>query len=138
MSTEETKALARQAMERLDQRDLDGVLALYAAGTQHHGFAPQTLDNDGYKQAMSALLTAFPDSRFPVSEIIAEGDEAAVRHNFRGTHQGEFQGIAPTGKQITISSICTLHISNGKVTETWLNADFLGLLQQIGAVPTQG
>jgi predicted ester cyclase len=60
------------------------------------------------------------------------------RTTFSGTHQGEFQGIAPTGKRITITSISVSRITNGKVVEDWTVLDMLGMLQQLGVVPTPG
>ena len=138
MSTEETAAVAKQMMERLDQRDLDGVLALATDDAVWHGFAPEPLDNAGYRQAISAFLDAYPDSRFPIDDVIAEGDRVAIRHSLRGTHRAPFQGIAPTGKAIKVSAIATFRVVNGKVAETWLNADLLGMLQQLGAIPAPG
>jgi steroid delta-isomerase-like uncharacterized protein len=136
MSTEATKMIARRVMERLDQRDLDGLLALCADDAVWHGFAPQALDNAGYREAISAFLEAYPDSRFPIDDVIAEGDTVAIRHSLRGTHRAAFQGIPPTGKQVRVNAIATFRVVNGKATETWLNADILGMLQQLGAVPT--
>jgi steroid delta-isomerase-like uncharacterized protein len=138
MSTEETKAIAQRVMERLDQRDLDGVLALCADDAVWYGFAPQPLDKQGYRQAISAFLTAYPDSRFPVDQWIVEADKAVARHSLRGTHKAEFQGIPPTGKQVKVNGIAIFRIADGKVVETWLNADILGMLQQLGVVPTPG
>ena len=134
MSTEATKTIARHHMERLNQRDLDGVLQLYTADARCHGFAPEPLDRDGYRHSMGMLLAAFPDSRFTVDELIAEGDMVAIRHHLHGTHQGEFQGIPPTGKQVTVTAIGILHVMDDRIVETWLNADFLGLLQQLGVI----
>jgi steroid delta-isomerase-like uncharacterized protein len=122
-------------MERLDQRDLDGVLALAAPGAVWHGFAPQPLDNAGYRLAISAFLDAYPDSRFPVDDVIAEGDKVAIRHSLRGTHRAAFQGIPPTGKSVKVSASATFRVVNDKVAETWPNADLLGMLQQLGAIP---
>ena len=138
MSTEETKAIARRLMERLDQRDLDGVLALCTDDAVWHGFAPEPLDNDGYRQAISMFLDAYPDSRFPIDDVIAEGDKAAIRHSLRGTQQAAFQNIPPTGKQVKVNAIVTFRVVNGKIAETWLNADILGMLQQLGAIPSPG
>jgi steroid delta-isomerase-like uncharacterized protein len=135
MSLEETKTLARRHMDLLDQRNVEAARAMYLPDAQFHGFAPQTLDLNGYQQVMSALLTAFPDSHFIVDDLIAEGDKVVIRHHLQGTHRGEFQGIPPTGKQVTVSAIGILRIVNGRIAETWLNADFLGLLQQLGVVP---
>ena len=135
MSTEATKAIARRHMERLNQRDLDGVLQLYTADARCHGFAPEPLDRDGYQQSMRMLLAAFPDSRFTVDEMIAEGDKVVIRHHLHGTHQSEFQGIPPTGKQVTVAAIGILKVVDDRIAETWLNADFLGLLHQLGVIP---
>jgi steroid delta-isomerase-like uncharacterized protein len=135
MSLEETKTLARRHMDLLDQRNVEAACAMYLPDAHCHGFAPQTLDLNGYQQVMSALLTAFPDSHFLVDDLLAEGDKAVIRHRLQGTHRGEFQGIPPTGKQVTISAIGILRITSGRIAETWLNADFLGLMQQLGVVP---
>jgi steroid delta-isomerase-like uncharacterized protein len=138
MSTEETKIVGRGVMERLDQRDLDGVLALCADAAIWHGFAPQPLDNAGYRQAISAFLNAYPDSRFSIDDVIAEGDTVVIRHSLRGTHQAAFQDIPPTGKQVKVGGIATFRVVNGKIAETWLDADILGMLQQLGAIPAPG
>lgn len=138
MSLEENKNIVRQHMEGLDQRNLEGVLKYYAPEAHCHGLAPQTLDSGGYRQAMLALFAAFPDSRFSTQAIIAEGDKVAVQHSLKGTHLGEFQGIPPTGKPVNISAIAILQFADGKVIETWLNADFLGMLQQLGVAVDGG
>jgi predicted ester cyclase len=135
MSTEEIRAIARQHMAWLDQRDLDRALEQYTADARCHGFAPEVLDRVGYKHSMSLLFAAFPDSHFTVDDMIAEGEKVAIRHSLHGTHQGEFQGILPTGKQVTVSAIGILRVVNGEIAESWLNADFLGLMQQLGVVP---
>jgi steroid delta-isomerase-like uncharacterized protein len=138
MPAADTKGVARRTMEELDKRNLDGVVANYTADCTFHGFAPQTLDVSGYMENMSALLAAFPDSRFPVDDIVTEGDRVAVRHRMRGTHRGAFQGIPPTGKPVEISAIAIFRMSGDKVQEIWLNADFLGMMQQLGVIPAPG
>lgn len=135
MSTEQNKMTVRRLMEALDRRDLNGVITDYAPDCKFHGFAPLTLDVAGYKQMMSVLLAAFPNSHFSIDDIIAEGNLVAARHSMQGTHQAEFQGIPPTGKQVTVPAIAIFRLIGGKVTEVWLNADFLGLLQQLRVVP---
>jgi steroid delta-isomerase-like uncharacterized protein len=133
--TEMNKIVARETMEALDRRDLDGVRAKAAPDARFYGWAPEPLNADGYKGFMSALLAAFPDSRFPVDDVIAEGDKVAVRHRLQGTHQAEFQGIPATGKKVEIGGIVIFRIENGMIAEAWLNADLLGMLQQLGVVP---
>jgi steroid delta-isomerase-like uncharacterized protein len=133
--SEINKTIARQTMEALHQRDLDGVRAAVAPGARFYGWAPVPLDVDGYQGFMSALLAAFPDSRFLVDDVIAEGDKVAVRHRLQGTHRAEFQGIPATGKQVEVGGIVIFRIENGAIVEAWLNADLMGMLQQLGAVP---
>jgi steroid delta-isomerase-like uncharacterized protein len=135
MSTEESKRIARDVFDALNRRDLDSVVAYYAPDCRFHGWPPQTMDVDGYKATMSALLAAFPDSRFSVDDVIAAGGKVAVRHSFQGSQQAEFQGIPATGRQVHVPAIVILDIRDGEVTEAWLNADFLGMLQQLGAIP---
>lgn len=135
--TEMNKTIALQTMEALHQRDLDGVRANMAPESRFYGWAPEPLDADGHKAFMSALLTAFPDSRFIVDDVIAEGDKVAVRHRLQGTHQAELQGIPPTGRQVEVNGIVIFRIENGKVAEAWLNADIMGMMQQLGVVPAQ-
>jgi steroid delta-isomerase-like uncharacterized protein len=129
--------VARQVMERLDQRDLEGVYALYDPAATFYGWAPQPLDKEGSRQFMAALLEAFPDSRFPVEDWIVSEDTAVARHRLSGTHQGEFQGVPATGRRVDVSAIVILKVKNGKVTEGHLSADNLGLLQQLGVIPVQ-
>jgi steroid delta-isomerase-like uncharacterized protein len=133
--TEMNKTVALQTMEALHQRDLDGVRANVASTARFYGWAPEPLDADGHKAFMSALLTGFPDSKFVVDDVIAEGDKVAVRHRLQGTHQAELPGIPATGRQVEISGIVIFRIENGMVAEAWLNADIMGMMQQLGVVP---
>jgi len=135
MTIEANKNLVNDCMTKLDQRDLDGVLGYFAPDALFHGWAPQTIGLDGYTENMSALLAAFPDSRFGIDDIIAEGNRVVARHHLKGTHNGDFNGIPATGRSVTVAATATFRIEDGKVRESWLNADFLGLLQQLGAIP---
>ena len=133
--TKMNKTIAQQTMQALHERDLDGVRANVAPTARFYGWAPEPLDADGHKAFMSALLAAFPDSKFIVDDVIAEGDKVAVRHRLQGTHQAELQGIPATGKQVEIGGIVIFRIENGMVAEAWLNADLMGMMQQLGVVP---
>jgi steroid delta-isomerase-like uncharacterized protein len=132
---EMNKTIAQQTMDALHNRDLDGVRALVAPDARFYGWAPEPLDADGHKGFMSALLAAFSDSKFIVDDVIAEGDKVAVRHRLQGTHQAAFQGIPATGKSVEVNGIVIFRIANGKIAEAWLNADIMGMLQQLGVVP---
>ena len=82
--------------------------------------------------------TALGDFRVTVENIVAEGDKVALHLTWGGTHKGEFAGIAPTGKQATMTVINIYRVEGGKIAEQWAVADMLGLMQQLGAVPPPG
>lgn len=77
------------------------------------------------------LTAAFPDLQIDIDDLIAEQDKVVARLTFRGTHRGDFRGIAPTGRTVTFTAIRIYGISGGKVTESWACQDALGLLQQL-------
>ena len=93
---------------------------------------------EGEKERVGLTRAAFPDATLTIEDMIAEGDRVAVRRTFRGTHKGEFMGIAPTGKQVAISGISIFRIAEGKVVEGWVEPGYVGILHHLGAVPTQG
>lgn len=133
--SEMNKTLALQTMEALHQRNLDSVRANMAPDARFYGWAPAPLDADGHREFMSALLTAFPDSNFIIDDVIAEGNKVAVRHRLQGTHQAELQGIPATGRSVEVSAIVVFRIESGRIVEAWLNADIMGMMQQLGVVP---
>jgi predicted ester cyclase len=136
MSTITTKTLAQRYFTYLDRQDLAGLRTMFAPTLKFHGLAPQTLDREGVVGAMAMFFASFPDARMPAHEIIVEGNSAAIRHAFIGTHQAAFQGIPPTNTPVTVAANLTLHFdAEGQVCEGWLNADLLGLLQQLGTMP---
>ena len=90
---------------------------------------------DGFKQLLTMYRTAFPDCAMTVEEQIAEGDRIVTRWTARGTHRGELFGIAPTGKQITVTGIVISRFAQGKLVEDLEIYDSLGLMRQFGVVP---
>jgi predicted ester cyclase len=90
---------------------------------------------EAFKQTRTMMYTGFPDLHWTIEEIIAEGETVAERLSARGTHEGEFMGVPPTGKWVEFQAMAIFHISEGKVLESRGMPDMLGLLQQIGAVP---
>jgi predicted ester cyclase len=92
-----------------------------------------------FKQFASDQFVALPDNHVTVDDVIVEGDRTVVRCTSTGTHEGEFMGIPATNKKITMSMISiTRHNTAGKVVEQWDRYDTLGLMQQLGLVPTPG
>jgi steroid delta-isomerase-like uncharacterized protein len=136
MSIEDNKALVRRGIEEAwNQRNLAVLDELYAPDFVYHS---DLTSLEAYKQAIELNLTAFPDLHFTIEDMVAEGDRVGARWTFRGTHQGLFQDIPPTGKQVTITGISIFRVANGKGVEVWTDADYLGMLQQLGVVPALG
>jgi steroid delta-isomerase-like uncharacterized protein len=90
---------------------------------------------DGLKQLARGYRDAFPDLNIRIEEQIAEGDMVATRWTATGTHKGELFGISPTGKQATVGGMTLDRFSGGKMGESWVYWDTLGLMQQLGAIP---
>jgi steroid delta-isomerase-like uncharacterized protein len=89
----------------------------------------------GYLEIIGMMRSGFPDIQWRLEEMIAEGDQVAARFTMRGTHQGVFFGVPPTGKKIAVSAMNFYRLSGGQFVEERGQPDLLGLLQQIGAVP---
>lgn len=137
--SEENKAIIRRFIEDVNKRDQAVAAKLIATNFISHipGFAGiQGLE--GWKQIDTTLRTAFPDGQWTIEDMVAEGDKVVARLTARGTHQGEYRGIPPTGKQVTVQGTVTYRISGGQIAEYWGNADDLGLMQQLGVVPPIG
>ena len=99
------------------------------------GFAP---DREGLKAILTTMHSAFPDLRMTVEDVIAEGDKVVQRRVYQGTHKGELFGIPATGKSVSVSQIIVSRLADGKFVEEWAETDFLGMLQQLGAIPEMG
>jgi steroid delta-isomerase-like uncharacterized protein len=89
----------------------------------------------GYLEIIGMMRGGFPDVQWTLEEMIAEGDNVAARFTMRGTHQGKFFGVPPTGKKIAVQAMNFYRWSNGQIVGERGQPDFLGLLQQIGAAP---
>ncbi len=89
----------------------------------------------GYLEILAMMRSGFPDVQWTLEEMIAEGDNVAARFTMKGTHQGSFFGVPPTGRKITVQAMNFYHWSNGQIVGERGQPDFLGLLQQIGAAP---
>ena len=138
MSTEDNKALTRRAYEALNQRNWAAFAELVTPDFVLHNASLTIQGLEAYKQFLSMYYAAFPDASVTIEDLIAEGDTVVVRQTFRGTHAGDLMGIAPTGKQISGTGVQITRIANGKAVEQWFNGDDLGLLQQLGVVPSMG
>ena len=139
MSTEQNKMLARRLFEEVwNSKNLAVLDEMLAPNFVFHNSVQTFYGPEGFKQFATTYHTAFPEAHFTIEDTIAEGDTVVLRWTARGTHSGELLGIAPSGKQVTVSGITITLISHGKTVESWGEFDALGMLQQIGVIPKMG
>ena len=138
MDTEHNKAIVRQVVEELqNEHNLDAVDALFAADFVDHSVPPGLPpDRSGVKMQFAMFFRAFPDLHVQIHDQVAEGDLVVTRKTFHGTHQGDLMGIPPTGRSVAFDVIDFLSVRDGKITGHWNVVDQLGLMRQIGAIPT--
>ena len=120
MSLEENKAVVFRLVEAWNTGNMtlfDDILS--PDYTDHDALQGQAQGLEGYKQIGALYLSIFPDLNITINEMIAEGDKVAVMSTLQGTHQGEFMGMAPTGKQVTATAINIYRIANNKLVEEW-------------------
>ena len=139
MSAEENKAIIRRIDQEVWNQGkydvIDEVIADDCLQTIV-GVPEPIRGPQGFRQFATMYKTAFPDMSLTEDQQIAEGDLVVTRWTATGTHQGDLMGIPPTGKQATVSGIHVDRFADGKIVEAWGIFDQLGLLQQLGAIPT--
>lgn len=136
--SEGNKFVIRRSFEELwNKGNLSLADELFTPNYAHHD--PSTPDfgrgPESERKRATVYRTAFPDLQLTIEDIIAEGQTVMARWSCRGTHKGDLSGIAPTGKQVTISGVSVARFTGGKMVEGWVNWDALGLMQQLGVVP---
>ena len=137
--SEKNKALVRRGIDEVwNGGNRTAVDELVSADFVVHASRPgnEIHGREGVAAYFASLRTAFPDLQFTVEDSIAEDDRVVTRWSARGTHRGEFQGIAPTDKPVTVNGIDIDRIAGDQVIECWMQLDELGLLQQLGVIRT--
>jgi steroid delta-isomerase-like uncharacterized protein len=133
MNLEQNKAIVRTYMDEIMNKGNMTAMDSYLSGDVMFNNAR------GFQQRFPAIrqgiLSAFPDHHLTIQDQVAEGDKVVTRVTFRGTHQGPFNGIAPTGKQVEWSGMAMDRIVDGKVVEMWHMQNTMTLMQQIGGAP---
>lgn len=134
-STEQNKAIARRYVDEVaNRRNLAAIDELIAADYLHHSYRGISLAQRGpafIRDDVAALSAVFAEAQWTIEDLIAEGDRVVYRWTAQGIHQGEYMGIAATGKAVTMTGITILRIENGTIAERWGNADQLGLVRQL-------
>ncbi len=137
MGSDDGAAAVRRWFQAINDGDM---VAERAARTPdfvaHVPGMPGPLDGEEWEQFLSIFLAGFPDMRLAVEDVVAQGDRVAVRWTFVGTHEGEFFGSPPTGVRVRMSAIEVNRVVDGKIAEHWVELDQLGMLQQVGAIPS--
>ena len=132
---EQNKGIQRGYVEALNRGDSAFVEGYLHPEYVFHG-PMGDLNKEQFSQSHAAILAAFPDLELTIEDQIAEGDKVVMRWTGRGRHEGEFQGLAPTGKEVVITGITISRIEGGKEIEAWEEVNMLGLMQQLGAIPS--
>jgi steroid delta-isomerase-like uncharacterized protein len=137
MSTEDNKNLNLRWIQVFNERDWTAE-ADYRTNdyVAHMQGAPGPLDAQGWTGFMGLFTTAFPDGHIVVDESISEGQIVASRWTMTGTHRGDFLGVPPTGRPVTMRGIDFSRVVDAKIAEHWAEFDVAGVMQQIGAMPS--
>lgn len=139
MSAEENKAIFRRYVEEVGNEGklelADEIFDRYRA----HQADSSVLERgpEDVKRFMGEFRDAFSDFHTTIEDQIAEDDKVVTRWRMRGIHNGEFRGIAPTGNKLEITGIGIFRFSGGKVVESWDNLDQLGMMRQLGVIPSE-
>jgi len=137
--------MSTDANKTIVERFFDGVLTRndQTVATQlvdpacvfHHPMLPNGSGNAlDVANLMAMFRSAFPDLSYQIEDLIAEHDKVAARWTARGTHLGDFSGVKATGRAVRVAGTDIFLIAGGRIVETWVSSDSLGLMRQIGAV----
>lgn len=137
-TSEEAEAIAEAYFAAFNAGDAEALGALLAPDYRHHGALVSEQDRELHKERLRINRAAFPDGRYEIADIFAQGDLVAVRHIFTGTLQGPYAGVEPSGQRVNVRGVHIHRVSCGQIVETWNSGDALGLLRQIGALPSSG
>jgi steroid delta-isomerase-like uncharacterized protein len=134
MSAEENKLIVRRFIEEaINKGDVDAAGAFVAEDVvEQVPFPGQGPGLSGLKEVLRQLLTAFPDMRWRVEEQIAEADKVLTRFTWTGTHQSPFFGVPATQRPVEVWGMVIDRLENGKIKETRILMDALGLMRQLG------
>ena len=103
-----------------------------AKALDHDPGPGQGLGPEGFIEYFGELRKGFPDLNIAAEKLVADDDNVALAYTITGTHQGDFMGLAPTGRKISARGVQIARFENGKLVERWGSSDQLGILQQLG------
>lgn len=141
MSTEQNKAIVRQLIEEvINQNNLSLGEAIIAADMiEHEEHTPGVPAGiEGTKIMFTMVHSAFPDFKATINDLIAEDDKVVVFMTWTGTQHGEWMGLPPSGKPMSINVMDIFRVADGKLVEHWGMMDSMAMMQQLGAMPAPG
>ena len=134
MSKEANIAAQEHLAENLNAGDVAVAVESFAEHAVDHDPAPdQSPGREGFREFWQTMLTAFPDAHIEPAHLAADDEHVTVAYTLTGTHRGEFQDIAPTGRSIEVNGVQLARFEDGKIVERWGSSDELGILKQLGA-----
>ena len=135
MPTEQNKSMLKRIFAELNKGNFNVIDELFAADFVDRYPAPgETPTKEGFKQFLSGTHKSFPDWRWSLEDILAEGDKVAYRFTMHGTDRGGYIGMPPTNKKVSLTGVGILRFAHDKVVERWTIADSMTLLHQLGLV----
>jgi steroid delta-isomerase-like uncharacterized protein len=141
MKTQDIKAVLTKMQDDICKGDLDAIYPYFADDFVFHRIPlPDTVGKEANRKGDEAMLAAFTNNRMTIHEIIVEGDAAVMHYTWQAIHSGTSPslGIPATGKQVTLSGCMLYHWKGDQIIEQWDYTDMLGLMQQLGLIPTPG
>ena len=138
MGASENKALVRRLFEHgMNERKSEIFNECMASNFVNHDLPGPTPGPEGFFESFRMFEAAFPDLTVHLDDVLAAEDDTVVtRSRWTGTHQGEFMGVPASGASVEVGFIDIWRIENGLLVESWVRMDLLGLMQQVGAVPS--
>ena len=136
MGLEENKAVVRRFVEEIPNRknSVPTEELLTNGFVLHFPNMPAVEGIEAFKEIPTAIVSAFPDLVETIDDLVAEGDHVVEWMTLRGTHLGEFMGVAPTGKAVSWTAIAIYRLEEGRIAECWVEPNLLGLALQRGVV----
>jgi steroid delta-isomerase-like uncharacterized protein len=139
MSKEDNIAAQEHLAQNINAGKVDVAVETFDKDAVDHDPAPgQGPGREGFKAFFTELTTAFPDAHIEPAHMVADDENVAIAYTLTGTHEGDFNGIAPTGKKIEVRGLQIGRFEDGKIVERWGSSDELGILKQLGVDPTAG
>lgn len=133
MSREQNIAAQESLAENINNGDLDAAMESFSVDALDHDPAPgQGPGRAGFKDFFTELTSAFPDAHIEPATLVADDEHVCVAYTLTGTHKGDFQGIAATGRSIDVRGVQIGRFADGQIVERWGSTDEVGILKQIG------